>query len=99
MTKSVFRIRKIAVVDIRGHEEHRELLFQALGGTYALQYPYDGGSILMLRVFHGREAREGRDRSTHAARRRRSICRSYSLSWFQLAKMRLMIPWPYHPPG
>jgi hypothetical protein len=36
--KSIFRIRKIAVVDIRGHEEHRELLFQALGGTYALQY-------------------------------------------------------------
>jgi hypothetical protein len=70
------------VVDIRGHEEHRELLFQALGGTYALQYPYDGGSILMLRVFHGREAREGRDPSTHAARRRRSICRSHSFSWF-----------------
>jgi len=33
---SVFRIRKIAVVDIRSHEEHHELLFQALGGTYAL---------------------------------------------------------------
>jgi hypothetical protein len=42
------RIRKIAVVDLRGYEEHHELLFQALGGTYALQYPYDGGSILML---------------------------------------------------
>jgi plasmid stabilization system protein ParE len=42
---------------IRGREEHRELLLQVLGGTYALQYPYDGGSILMLRVFHGREAR------------------------------------------
>jgi hypothetical protein len=38
MTKSVFRIRKIAVVDVRGHEEHREPLFQALGGTHALQY-------------------------------------------------------------
>ena len=34
-----------------------ELLLQVLGGTSALQYRYDGGSILMLRLFHGREAR------------------------------------------
>lgn len=40
-----------------GREEYSELLLQVLGGTYALQYQYDGGSILMLRVFHGREAR------------------------------------------
>ena len=45
----------------------------------------------MLQVFHGREARGGRDPSTHAARRRRSICRSHSFRWFQLAKMRLTI--------
>ena len=35
----------------------RELLLQVLGGTYALQYRYDGGNILMLRVFHLHEAR------------------------------------------
>ena len=42
---------------ITSREEYRELLLQVLGGTYALQYRYDGGSILMLRLFHGREAR------------------------------------------
>ena len=40
-----------------GREEYRELLLQVLGGTYALQYRYEGGSILMLRIYHGREAR------------------------------------------
>lgn len=42
---------------IAGREEYREILLRVLGGTYALQYPYDGRSILMLQVFHGREAR------------------------------------------
>ncbi len=35
MTNPSSEPTKIAVVVIRGHEEHRELLFQALGGTYA----------------------------------------------------------------
>jgi hypothetical protein len=38
-------------------EEYRELVIQVLVGTYALQYHYDGGAILMLRVFHRREMR------------------------------------------
>ena len=42
---------------IAGREEYREIILQVLGGTYALQYRYDGRTILMLRVFHGREAR------------------------------------------
>jgi plasmid stabilization system protein ParE len=42
---------------LAGREEYREILLQVLGGTYALQYRYDGRSILMLRIFHGREAR------------------------------------------
>jgi plasmid stabilization system protein ParE len=42
---------------IAGREEYRELLLQVLGGTYALQYRHDGVSILMLRIYHGREAR------------------------------------------
>ena len=40
-----------------GHEEYREIILQVLGGTYALQYRYDGRTILILRVFHGRETR------------------------------------------
>ena len=37
--------------------EYREIVLTVLGGTYALQYRYDGSSVLMLRVFHGRERR------------------------------------------
>ena len=42
---------------IAGREEYREILLKVLGGTYALQYHFDGRTILMLRVHHGREAR------------------------------------------
>ena len=37
--------------------EYREMVLTVLGGTYAHQYRYDGSSVLMLRVFHGRERR------------------------------------------
>ena len=37
--------------------EYREIVLTVLGGTYARQYRYDGSSVLMLRVFHGRERR------------------------------------------
>ena len=37
--------------------EYREIVLTVVGGTYALQYRYDGNSVLMLRVFHGRERR------------------------------------------
>lgn len=41
-----------------GHRhEYREIVLTVLAGTYALQYRYDGSSVLMLRVFHGRERR------------------------------------------
>jgi len=42
---------------IGDREEYRELVLQVLGGTYLLQYRYDGRTILMLRVFHSRESR------------------------------------------
>lgn len=42
---------------VAGREEYREILVRVLGGTYAFQYRYDGRSVLMLRVFHGRESR------------------------------------------
>ena len=43
---------------IATREEYREVVLQVLGGTYVLQYWYDGRTILMLRAFHSREARE-----------------------------------------
>lgn len=43
---------------IAKREEYREVVLQALGGTYVLQYRYEGNAILMLRAFHGREARK-----------------------------------------
>lgn len=42
---------------IGNRPEYRELVLAVLGGTYALQYRYDGSSVLMLRVFHSREVR------------------------------------------
>ncbi|OFW20631.1 MAG: hypothetical protein A3G21_22185 [Acidobacteria bacterium RIFCSPLOWO2_12_FULL_66_21] len=38
-------------------EEYRQIVMQVLGGTYAFQYCYDGNRLVMLRVFHGHEAR------------------------------------------
>ena len=38
-------------------DEYREVVLQVLGGTYMLQYRYDGHAILMLRVFDSREKR------------------------------------------
>ena len=42
---------------ISTREEYRQIVMQVLGGTYVFQYRYDGNPIVMLRVFHGREAR------------------------------------------
>jgi hypothetical protein len=42
---------------ISTREEYRQIVMQVLGGTYVFQYRYDGNRIVMLRVFHGREAR------------------------------------------
>ncbi|MDP3718946.1 MAG: type II toxin-antitoxin system RelE/ParE family toxin [Acidobacteriota bacterium] len=42
---------------IGDRHEYREIVLTVLGGMYALQYRYDGSSVLMLRVFHGRELR------------------------------------------
>lgn len=38
-------------------EEYRQMVMQVLGGAYVFQYRYDGNRIIILRVFHGREAR------------------------------------------
>lgn len=36
---------------------YRELVMHVLGGAYAIQYLYDGRVVLVLRVYHSREAR------------------------------------------
>ena len=43
---------------IAGRADYREVLLRVLNATYAFQYGYDGKRLVMLRVFHGREARE-----------------------------------------
>ena len=42
---------------ISTREEYRQIVMQVLGGTYVFQYRYAGNRVVMLRVFHGREAR------------------------------------------
>jgi plasmid stabilization system protein ParE len=40
---------------IAGREEYRQLVLQVLNASYVFQYRYDGGRLVMLRIFHGRE--------------------------------------------
>jgi toxin ParE1/3/4 len=42
---------------IAGREEYRQLVLQVSGADYVFQYRYDGDSLVILRVFHAREAR------------------------------------------
>jgi plasmid stabilization system protein ParE len=43
---------------LAGREEYRQIVLQVLGAAYVFQYRYDGKRLVMLRVFHAREARE-----------------------------------------
>ncbi len=43
---------------IAGRDKYREIVLQIPGASYVFQYRFDGGRLVMLRVFHGREARE-----------------------------------------
>jgi plasmid stabilization system protein ParE len=43
---------------IAGREEYRQIVLQVLGAAYVFQYRIDGNRLVMLRVFHAREARE-----------------------------------------
>jgi plasmid stabilization system protein ParE len=36
---------------------YRELVLAVLGGTYSVQYRYDGEVVLVLRILHSREQR------------------------------------------
>jgi plasmid stabilization system protein ParE len=42
---------------LAGREEYRQLVLQVLGADYVFQYRFDGEHLVILRVFHAREAR------------------------------------------
>jgi toxin ParE1/3/4 len=42
---------------LAGRKEYRQLVLQVLGADYVFQYRYDGEHLVILRVFHAREAR------------------------------------------
>jgi plasmid stabilization system protein ParE len=43
---------------LAGRQEYRQIVLQVLGAAYVFQYRFDGRRLVMLRVFHSREARE-----------------------------------------
>lgn len=43
---------------IAGRTEYRQIVLQVLNAAYVFQYRVDRDRVVMLRVFHGREARE-----------------------------------------
>jgi plasmid stabilization system protein ParE len=43
---------------IAGHEQYRQLVMKVLNAAYVFQYRVERDRIVMLRVFHGSEARE-----------------------------------------
>jgi plasmid stabilization system protein ParE len=43
---------------VAGRQEYRQIVLQVLGAAYVFQYRFDGRRLVMLRVFHGREAWE-----------------------------------------
>ncbi|MFN3657602.1 MAG: type II toxin-antitoxin system RelE/ParE family toxin [Pseudolabrys sp.] len=42
---------------IAGREEYRQVVLRVLNAAYVFQYRVDGERLVILRVFHGREAR------------------------------------------
>jgi plasmid stabilization system protein ParE len=42
---------------ITGRSQYRQVTLRVLNAAYVFQYRYDGKSLVMLRVFHGRELR------------------------------------------
>jgi plasmid stabilization system protein ParE len=43
---------------LAGRQEYRQIVLQVLGAAYVFQYRFHGQRLVVLRVFHGREARE-----------------------------------------
>jgi plasmid stabilization system protein ParE len=44
---------------IDGRNDYRELTLPVRNASYVFRYAYDGERLVMLRVFHGREDRQG----------------------------------------
>lgn len=42
---------------IEGNAHYRQVVLQVMNAAYVFQYRHDGMRLVMLRVFHGREAR------------------------------------------
>ncbi len=42
---------------LAGRTEYRQVVLRVLNADYVFQYRFDGNRLVMLRVFHGREAR------------------------------------------
>lgn len=43
---------------IAGHEEYRQIILRILNAAYVFQYRVGGDRVVILRVFHNREARD-----------------------------------------
>lgn len=43
---------------IAGREDYRQLVLRVLSAAYVIQYRVAGNRIIILRVYHGREARD-----------------------------------------
>jgi plasmid stabilization system protein ParE len=43
---------------LAGRQEYRQIVLEVLRARYVFQYRLDGERLVMLRVFHAREARE-----------------------------------------
>ena len=43
---------------VAGRREYRQIVLQVLGAAYVFQYRFDGRRLVMLRIFHAREARK-----------------------------------------
>lgn len=43
---------------IKGRPQYRELVLEIANARYVFRYGFDGERLVMLRVFHSREARE-----------------------------------------
>ena len=43
---------------IAGYEHNRQIVLRVLNAAYVLQYRIEDDRIVILRVFHGREARD-----------------------------------------
>jgi toxin ParE1/3/4 len=43
---------------VAGRPEYRQIVLQVFAAAYVFQYRFDGTRLVMLRVFHSREARE-----------------------------------------